>query len=34
MDSTNDDPFLKHLFNVEKAIRKASREILIKLGKI
>ncbi|CAD8097525.1 unnamed protein product [Paramecium sonneborni] len=34
MDFTNDDPFLKHLINVEKAIKKAIRNILLQLSKI
>ncbi|CAD8095501.1 unnamed protein product [Paramecium sonneborni] len=34
MDFTNDDPFLKHLMNVEKAIKKAIRNILLQLSKI
>lgn len=29
MDFTNDDLFLKHLMNVEKAIKKAVRDILL-----
>ncbi|CAD8203742.1 unnamed protein product [Paramecium octaurelia] len=34
MDFTNDDPFLKHLMNVEKAIKKAIRNILLQLQKL
>lgn len=29
MDFTNDDLFLNHLMNVEKAIKKAVRDILL-----
>ena len=34
MDFTNDDPFFKHIMNVEKAIKKGIRNILISLNKM
>ena len=34
MDFTNDDPFFKHIMNVEEAIKKGIRNILISMNKI